>query len=132
MIWSIWKELQFLKATRALADCPPRKFSEAAMKNLRTELRLLTICLWLNVPAGIFVILLGIATRESIGLGAAALELAGPYWRKLVAVVVSFLFVQVIFIRIRLKMCRQLRRLEAMSREWEAEEMRDLTEEGDG
>jgi hypothetical protein len=129
MMWWMWKERQFLKATRALADCPPRSFPKAAMERMRVELRLLTICLWLAVPAGIFVLVLLIASRESIGLGAALLALTDTYWRKLAAYLVTVFVVQVYFIRDQRQLRQQLRRLEAMSRELETEDLRDRAEE---
>lgn len=124
LIWFLWKRHQIIRASRAIAVDDPRVFFEAAIENVRAEINLYTLSAWLTIPLMIFVCVLIGASQGFDRLYMNfmnILTLASP---KLAAIAVIIILGH-IYLRDNLRMREQLRRLEAMRREWEERDPRD-------
>jgi hypothetical protein len=118
-IWCVWRRYQITRDSRAIATDDPRNFFEAAIANLRAEISLSTISAWMGIPAFLACILLGAAAfgfdhiymnlRDMFTLASARLSII------LIICILLILY----FIRDNLRVRAQLRRLEAMRREWD-------------
>jgi hypothetical protein len=126
MIWGFWKRHGLARASRATAIHDPRVFFEQAIKNVRTELKISTLSLWLVAPALIGFYFLMSALRRLEGMELLLLELRYENRAKTVVVVVIWALSSVYFVRDNIKLREQLRRLESMRREWDEQQARDL------
>jgi xanthosine utilization system XapX-like protein len=113
------RERQLTKAARAIAVDDPRVFFEAAIENMRAEIKLFTLSAWLAMPAfAAFSLLLG----ASYGFDflytnlVSILTLASP---KSAAIAALAVLSHIYIFRENNRRREQLRRLEAMRREWE-------------
>jgi hypothetical protein len=118
-MWFVWRRRQVAEAARAIAIDDPKVFFEASIGNMRAEINLSTLSAWSMAPIFIAGCLLGgaahgfdrlyIAFRDMFTLASVKLTLIG------VITILTFIY----FIRDNIKLREQLRRLEAMRREWD-------------
>jgi uncharacterized membrane protein YidH (DUF202 family) len=118
-IWYMWRRHQITRTSRAIAIDDPQLFFQAAIENMRAEIRLSTISAWLGIPVFIIAVSLAAAARgfdnlyinlrNNFMLGSAKIILATAI------MVVALVFL----IRDNIRLREQLRRLEAMRREWD-------------
>ncbi|HEV2818497.1 MAG TPA: hypothetical protein VGW40_14890 [Allosphingosinicella sp.] len=117
-LWLAWRRHQLTRAAQAIATDDPRVFFEKAIENVRAEINLSTASIYFAAPAGIVTILLG-----KLALGLTAAELLRKLYNKApikIFVGTVVLLAAIYFIRDNIRLRRQLRRLESMSREWAA------------
>lgn len=120
LLWAFWRRHQITRAARATAIDDPRIFFEKAIKNVRAEINFYTISLCLALPALVSSFLLMNALH---GLNGVEMLLRGLHDEHL-PIIISILAVLAVasgfLVRDHIKSYEQLRRLESMSREWEA------------
>lgn len=127
-IGGLWVRHHLHKAARALATCDPEKYCEAALKHARAELRFSTFCLWAVYPV-IVIMMLMLRLTETGSLELAIPDLFGRYLARLLLATATSVGVILFFLVDNRRLRDQIRRLEILDREREAEEARDLTEE---
>jgi hypothetical protein len=121
-LWLAWRRHQITRASRATAIDDPHVFFEKAIKNVRAEINLSTISIWLAPPA----LILSILLMKSIH-GLTTMELLRHLLHKGPAIVGTILvLITIYFVRDNIKLREQLRRLESMSREWDEAQAPDL------
>lgn len=126
MVWGMWRRHQITRAAWAIAVDHPCAFFETAIENARAELRLSTIaCIGALPFFAISLWLVKIAQGADFG---SLLRL--PYGLSVASgavLAVGFLG-YLLFLRENRKLRTQLRRLEAMRREWEDQAALDRRE----
>ena len=125
LTWLAWRRYEITRTSRAIAVDDPRAFFEAAIKNVRAEVNLSTVSLYLLAPFLVFMTLLMIAMRRWGEVDALILQDLS-IGKRIVLSVVTAVLIAIYFIRDNLKLRRQLRRLQDMRREWQEQEARDL------
>jgi ribose/xylose/arabinose/galactoside ABC-type transport system permease subunit len=117
--WYLWRwRRRITRDSRAIAVDDPRIFFDAAIENVRAETRLYTLSAWLTLPLMIAVcLLLGAAYGFAVLYAnfISIVTLASP---KLAAIAALIILGHIYLFRDNLRMRGQLRRLEAMRREW--------------
>jgi hypothetical protein len=126
LAWTVWMRQRLFTAARALAVCEPDAFFGAAIGNARAELRYSTLSLWGAAPAALLLFLLLLTPRDRFELDPVAAFGAHPV--RMALVLLTLLLGYVFFVRDNFRLREQLRRLEAMSTEWDAEHARDIAE----
>ena len=123
--WLVWRRHQITRASRATAVDDPRNFFETAIENVRAEINLSTISLFMGVPVFISAVLL---TKAAQGIDGVDWFLRLPSNINFVGIMVLVVLVlgHVYFARENIRLREQLRRLESMSREWDDQPARDL------
>jgi hypothetical protein len=119
MLWFFWKRHRLTKAARAIAVDDPRVFFEAAIENMRAEIKLSTLLVWSGTPMFFIGAVLGRASRGPDNLYAELLEAFTQSHAKIIFAAVFLVVGNIYFIRANIRLRAQLRRLEAMRREWE-------------
>ena len=125
MLWGGWKRHQLTKASRATDIRDPHLFFETAIENVRAELRMSTLSFYLMVPGLIAGLLILSALRGMDIPELILLEVSKKSLARTIAITAISIVAMYFFIRDNIKLREQLRRLETMSREWDA---RDLEE----
>jgi hypothetical protein len=125
MIWGFWRRHELARASRASAIDDPRVFFKKAIKNVRAEIKISTISLWLVAPALFGFYFLMSALRRLEGIELLLLELRDENRAKTVLIAVIWALSSVYFVRDNIKLREQLRRLESMRREWDEQQARD-------
>lgn len=118
-IWHTWKRRQITRASRAIAVDDPRIFFEAAIENIQAEIDLSNKSAWLGLPIFVISILLAAASRGFHNLYMAFLDRIVLSSAKTIFAVAIFVLGFIYLIRDNIRLREQLRRLEAMRREWE-------------
>lgn len=120
MIWAGWKRHQLTRASRATDIHDPHVFFAQAIRNVRAELNMSTLSFYLMVPALIIGLFLMSALR-ALGIPELIiLEVSEKSVAKTTIFAAIWVLAMLYFIRDNIKLRQQLRRLEGMSREWEA------------
>ena len=116
LIWYSWRRLRVNMTARAIAVDHPRGFFETAIENARAELRLSTTCLVVAPPIFVGTLwLMKVNQGEHFGEWLRSMTVnIGP--EAIVAIVAIF---DALFVGENVRLRAQLRRLEAMRREWE-------------
>jgi hypothetical protein len=131
MAWAGWMRYRLADAARALVADHPSTFFEAAIENARAERNFYMIATAVTTPILVAGILLFYAAN-----GVTSLDLIREdvFERRFVKTmvyggiyIVAFAFI----LHANLKRHRQVRRLQAMRREWQEQEARDLAESDD-
>lgn len=125
LVWHVWRRHQITKASRAIATDDPQVFFEAAIENVRAEINLATLSAWLGALAFIVCWLLGTAAYgfDHMYMNFRSMSPLAPARLTLIAIVTILILFYLIRDNIRLR--EQLRRLEAMHREWDERDPRE-------
>jgi hypothetical protein len=126
LLWYFWRRHQLTKAARAIAVDDPRLFFETAIENMRAEINLSTLSALWGMPMFVAGAVLARASRGPDNLYAELLEVFTQGYAKTILAAIVLVLGHIYLIRDNLRLRAQLRRLEAMRREWEE---RDLGEE---
>lgn len=126
--WFGWRRHEITKASKALAVDDPRLFFEAAIRNVRAEIGLSSISLWLGPPFLIISILLTNAAEGGDSIDFVFRKLRYENLARTIAIAVFVILFLIYFVRDNMKLRKQLRRFESMSREWDDQTARDLRE----
>jgi hypothetical protein len=118
LLWYFWRRHQLTKAARAIAVDDPRVFFEAAIENMRAEIKLSTLSAWFGVPMFFVGVVLSSASQGFDHLYVTLRDFTPGSARTIFAV--AMLVVALVYmIRDNIRLRGQLRRLEAMRREWD-------------
>jgi hypothetical protein len=117
--WHVWKRHQITRASRAIAVDDPRRFFEAAIENVRAEINLSTLSAWMGLPVFVVVCALTVATRGFDHMYMAVRDIFTLASVKTTVFTAVVILVLLLLLRDNLRLRAQLRRLEAMRREWE-------------
>lgn len=118
-MWCVWRRHQITRASRAIATDDPQVFFEAAIENVRAEINLSTLSAWLGIPTFIACCLLGGAASGFDHLYMTFRDLFTLASAKLTSIAVIFILIVIYLMRDNIRLREQLRRLEAMRREWD-------------
>jgi hypothetical protein len=117
-IWGLWKRHQLTKAARAIAVDDPRLFFEAAIENVQAEIKYYVISCWLTIVTITIFCLLVAAAGGLDYMYTNFINMFTLTSLKLTLVGALLILGNIHFFRENLKRREQVRRLEAMRREW--------------
>ena len=118
-VWHVWRRHQITRASRAIASDDPRVFFEAAIENVRAEINLSTLSAALGIPTFIACLLLSGAASGFDHIYMKIRDMLTIPSVKLASFAAIFVLMLGYFIRDNIRLRAQLRRLEAMRREWD-------------
>ncbi|HMG48267.1 MAG TPA: hypothetical protein VK614_12500 [Allosphingosinicella sp.] len=118
-VWHVWRRHQITRASRAIAIDDPRVFFEAAIENVRAEINLSTLSTAFGIPTFIACLLLAGAADGFDHIYMNFRDLFAIASVKLTSFAAIFVLILSYFIRDNIRLREQLRRLEAMRREWD-------------
>ncbi|HYI49489.1 MAG TPA: hypothetical protein VEX35_13600 [Allosphingosinicella sp.] len=119
LLWYFWRRYQITKDARAIAFDDPRVFFEAAIENMRAEVGLSTLSAWLGMPMFVAGVVLAGASGGPDNLYEHLRDVFTQSYAKTICAAVVVVLLYVFLIRDNIRLREQLRRLEAMRREWE-------------
>lgn len=121
-IWIIWRRRQVAMAARAIAVDDPKAFFGAAIENVRAEVNLANLNAWSSVLTLIAWSLLAVAAYgfDRIYILFRNIDTLASVELTFMAGIAILIFIY--FIRDNIRLREQLRRLEAMRREWDKRE----------
>jgi hypothetical protein len=125
-MWHVWRRHQITRASRAIAVDDPGIFFEAAIENVRAEISLSTLSTASAIPTFIACLLLAGAASGFDHIYMNFHDMITIASVKLTLFAVVFVLIIGYFVRDNIRLREQLRRLEAMRREWDE---RDPAEE---
>jgi hypothetical protein len=118
LVGVVWRRHQITMAARAITVDHPRFFFDSAIRNARSELNLSRFDLWLGWPMFVVTVIL-VKTAQGIDIVRWIRRLPHDINAFGITTLTLVVLVYLYFLREHGKMRAQLRRLEAMRREWE-------------